>query len=325
MAPRFHILMPLVLLAVALASAAVMSCAPRTSWAQTQLTLAHLNPDNDLELDFAAVVVSGGSANSGASNLYAAGGWGTAGSIAEGDLNFGSGGGSFTRVRTTNDNSQLRLNGPQSGAAVDLQTVFNGGGERSGWSFYVMASAGGDRMELGSFSAGSSNAMNVNLTSEMTSGQLTAWRAVRSGHRFILALGRANNQPTHDQQRDHQRRYQRVGHLEYDDHQRRLGPGDAALPVPGFRRAPVDFGRNVHDAGNDHDEGADRPFSRKNLRGRGVGHFGLRAGQHHPDQLQHRRGPVIQPECLHQEHPRERGGRHPGGGSHKGVRPGARP
>ena len=81
---KIGLLFPLVILAVALASAAVMSCAPRTSWAQAQLTLAHLNPDNDLEFDFAAVVVSGGSANSGASNLYAAGGWGTAGSIAEG-------------------------------------------------------------------------------------------------------------------------------------------------------------------------------------------------------------------------------------------------
>ena len=195
MTGRFHMLLPLLLLAVALASAAVMSCAPRAAWAQTQLTLAHLNPENDLELDFAAVVVSGGSANSGASNLYATGGWGVSGSIAEGDLNFGSGSGSFARLRTTNDNTQLRLNGPQSGATVDLQTVFNGGGERSGWSFYVMTSAGGDRIELDSFSAGSSNAMNVNLTSEMTSGQLTAWRAIRSGHRFILALGRANTNP----------------------------------------------------------------------------------------------------------------------------------
>ena len=192
---KIGLLFPLIILAVALASAVVMSCAPRTSWAQTQLTLAHLNSDNDLEFDFAAVVVSGGSANSGASNLYAAGGWGTAGSIAEGDLNFGSGSGSFARLRTTNDNSRLRLNGPQSGAAVDLPTVFNSGGERSGWSFYVMTSAGGDRIELDSFSAGSANAMDVDLTAEMTSGQLTAWRAMRSGHRFILALGRANTNP----------------------------------------------------------------------------------------------------------------------------------
>ena len=44
MTARFHILLPLALLAVALASAAVMSCAPRTVWAQTQLTLAHLTP-----------------------------------------------------------------------------------------------------------------------------------------------------------------------------------------------------------------------------------------------------------------------------------------
>ena len=192
---KIGLLFPLVILAVALASAAVMSCAPRTSWAQAQLTLAHLNPDNDLEFDFAAVVVSGGSANSGASNLYAAGGWGTAGSIAEGDLDFGSGSGSFARIRTTNDNSRLRLNGPQSGAAVDLPTVFNAGGERSGWSFYVMTSPDDGRIELDSFSAGSANAMDVDLTSEMTSGQLTAWRAMRSGHRFILALGRANTNP----------------------------------------------------------------------------------------------------------------------------------
>ena len=195
MTSRFHILLPLALLAVALASAVVMSCAPRAAWAQTQITLAHLNPDNDLELDFAAVVVSGGSANAGGSNLYATGGWGAAGSIAEGDLNFGSGSGSFARLRTTNDNARLRLNGPQSGAAVDLPTVFNGGGERSDWSFYVMTSAGGGRIELDGFSAGSANAMDVDLTAEMTSGQLTAWRAIRSGDRFILALGRANTNP----------------------------------------------------------------------------------------------------------------------------------
>ena len=120
---------------------------------------------------------------------------GTAGSIAEGDLNFGSGSGSFARLRTTNDNSRLRLNGPQSGATVDLPTVFNAGGERSGWSFYVMTSADGDRIQLDSFSAGSANAMDVDLTSEMTSSQLSAWRAIRSGDRFILALGRANTNP----------------------------------------------------------------------------------------------------------------------------------
>ena len=188
-----RLLFPLALLAVALASAAVMSCAPRTTWAQAPiLTLAHLNPDNDLEFDFAALITSGGSAGSGGRDLYATGGWGTAGSITAGDLNYGSGSGSFGRIRTLNDNSGLRLNGPQ-GASPDMPGTFNGNGERSassGWSFYLMWSSTGDRVELDNFSAGSTNAMNLALTSELTANQLTSWRGVDSGDRIILALGK---------------------------------------------------------------------------------------------------------------------------------------
>ena len=181
------------LVVAAVATVAVMSCAPRATWAQTPaLTLADLNPDNDLELDFAAVVTSGGTANSGGNDLYATGGWGTRGSITEGDLAYGSSNTALGRIRTLNNNTGLRINGSH-GSTPNMPGTFNGAGERSsssGYRFYLLWAVGGDRIEIDSFTAGSTNALTLPLSTEMTATQLTSWRGVDSGDRYILALGK---------------------------------------------------------------------------------------------------------------------------------------
>ena len=180
----------LFLLAAVALTVAVMSCAPRTAWAQsTTLTLAHLNPDDDLEVDFAAVIVSGGSASGNNQDLYSTGSWGSTGSIAAGDLIYGSSNDSFERIRTTTDPGEIRIN-VSSGA--DADGTFGGTGERaasSGWSFYLLTSPTGTRHNIGDMYRGNDSVIRLNPSGTAQ----TDFRAITSGQRFILALAKAKS------------------------------------------------------------------------------------------------------------------------------------
>ena len=154
------------------------------------LTLAHLNPDNDLEFDFSAVIVSGGDADTGGTTLYSTGKWGAAGSIAEGSLIFGSSDTPFTRLRNEQAQPRVRLN--DSDTSLDLDDIFANSGERSasnGWAFYLLTSPTGVRHNLGNATIVGDAALRLNLSTT----QATDWGNIDAGERFIIALGKANS------------------------------------------------------------------------------------------------------------------------------------
>ena len=76
-----HRLLPLALLAVAVVSVVVMSCAPRAAWAQTALTLADFD-DTGLDVEIAVLIETGASIFDG--TLYARAQFGADGDLLDG-------------------------------------------------------------------------------------------------------------------------------------------------------------------------------------------------------------------------------------------------
>ena len=128
--PRFHILLPLVLLAVALASVAVMSCASRTTWAQAQLTLSDFDRTG-LQMEMLALIEAGAD-----DPWWARDRFGSQGTLVDGDLSIQHTADNIIRVRGYNSGANITIN---HDAAVDLtfSTYFGEGGDGRDLTLYI--------------------------------------------------------------------------------------------------------------------------------------------------------------------------------------------
>ena len=183
-------LLPFLLLGVALVSVAVMSCAPRTAWAQTPvLTLSDFD-QTGLEMELLALVQAGED-----SDWYLKGRFGDTGTLLDGELGIGPDNNALIRIRKNGTGNTILLN-HDTAQPFSFRDFFGAGGDGRDLTLYIQTSAT-EVVELpvaDTVGAGGGGYINFNVPG----ASQVPINAITADGRFIIAFARpaSNTAPT---------------------------------------------------------------------------------------------------------------------------------